>query len=31
VVPEANRPRRGAKLDLEVIAVGRLDQALEQL
>jgi len=31
IVPEANRPRRALKLDLEVIAVSRLDQALEQL
>jgi DNA repair protein RadA/Sms len=31
IVPEANRPRRGAKLDLEVIAVSRLEQALSQL
>ncbi len=31
IVPEANRPRRGTKLDLEVIAVSRLDQALAQL
>jgi DNA repair protein RadA/Sms len=28
IVPEANRPRRSAKLDLEVHAVARLDQAL---
>lgn len=31
VVPEANRPRKGAKLDIEVVAVSRLDQALQQL
>jgi DNA repair protein RadA/Sms len=31
IVPEGNRPRRALKLDLEVIAVARLDQALEQL
>jgi DNA repair protein RadA/Sms len=30
IVPEANRPRRTAKLDLEVVAVSRLDQALAQ-
>jgi DNA repair protein RadA/Sms len=30
IVPEANRPRRAVKLDLEVIAVTRLDQALQQ-
>jgi len=28
IIPEANRPRRGAKLDLEVIPVSRLDQAI---
>jgi DNA repair protein RadA/Sms len=28
IVPEANRPRKSTKLDLEVLAVGRLDQAL---
>jgi DNA repair protein RadA/Sms len=28
IVPEANRPRRAVKLDMEVIAVARLDQAL---
>ncbi|MDR3418621.1 MAG: DNA repair protein RadA [Nevskia sp.] len=31
VVPEANRPRRAAKLEIEVYAVGRLDQALGYL
>jgi DNA repair protein RadA/Sms len=31
IVPEANKPRRGAKLEIEVIAVSRLDQALERL
>lgn len=31
IVPEGNRPRRGAKLDLEIEAVGRLSQALERL
>ncbi|WP_020648387.1 DNA repair protein RadA [Solimonas variicoloris] len=31
IVPEANRPRRGTKLDLEVVAVSRLDEALAQL
>lgn len=31
IIPEANRPRRSAKLDLEVVAVTRLDQALAQL
>jgi DNA repair protein RadA/Sms len=31
IVPEANKPRRGAKLDIEVIAVARLDQALGHL
>ena len=30
IVPEANRPRRAVKLDMEVIAVSRLDQALAQ-
>jgi len=29
IVPEGNRPRRAAKIDMEVIAVGRLDQAIE--
>ena len=28
IVPEANRPRKAAKLDIEVVAVGRLEQAL---
>ena len=28
IVPEANRPRKSTKLDLEVLPVGRLDQAL---
>jgi DNA repair protein RadA/Sms len=28
IVPEANRPRRTVKLDMEVFAVPRLDQAL---
>jgi DNA repair protein RadA/Sms len=31
IVPEANRPRRTVKLDMEVVAVSRLDQALAQL
>lgn len=31
IVPEANKPRRALKLDMEVIAVGRLEQALEIL
>ncbi len=31
IIPEGNRPRRALKLDLEVIAVARLDQALEQI
>jgi DNA repair protein RadA/Sms len=31
IVPEANRPRKSVKLDMEVIAVSRLDQALAQL
>jgi DNA repair protein RadA/Sms len=28
IVPEANKPRRAAKIEMEVIAVARLDQAL---
>jgi len=28
IVPEANRPRKSTKLDLEVLAVGRLEQAI---
>jgi DNA repair protein RadA/Sms len=31
IVPEANRPRKSVKLDMEVTAVSRLDQALAQL
>lgn len=31
IVPEANRPRKATKLDLEVQAVARLEQALDQL
>jgi DNA repair protein RadA/Sms len=31
LVPEANKPRRGAKLEIEVVAVSRLDQALSEL
>ncbi|MGH8516546.1 MAG: DNA repair protein RadA [Panacagrimonas sp.] len=31
LVPEANKPRRGAKLDIEVTAVSRLEQALTEL
>jgi DNA repair protein RadA/Sms len=31
IVPEANKPRRTAKLDLEVIAVQRLSQALDHI
>jgi DNA repair protein RadA/Sms len=29
IVPEANKPRKAAKVDLEVIAAQRLDQAIE--
>jgi DNA repair protein RadA/Sms len=29
IVPEANRPRRTTKLEMEVVAAGRLDQAIE--
>ncbi len=29
IVPEANKPRKAAKIDLEVVAVQRLDQAIE--
>jgi DNA repair protein RadA/Sms len=31
IVPEANKPRRSTKLDLEVLAVARLDQALQHI
>lgn len=31
IVPEANKPRRSAKLGIEVLPVARLDQALELL
>jgi DNA repair protein RadA/Sms len=31
IVPEANKPRRGARLDIEVLAISRLDEALAQL
>ena len=31
IVPEANRPRRTVKLDMEVFAVARLDQAIGHL
>ncbi len=31
IVPEGNRPRRGAKLELEVVPVARLAEALELL
>jgi DNA repair protein RadA/Sms len=31
LVPEANKPRRAAKIELEINAVARLDQALAQL
>jgi DNA repair protein RadA/Sms len=31
IVPEANKPRRSTKLDLEVHAVARLDQALNHI
>ncbi len=31
IVPEANRPRRAIKLDMEVFAVARLDQAIGHL
>lgn len=31
LVPEANKPRRGAQLDIEVISVKRLEQALAEL
>jgi DNA repair protein RadA/Sms len=29
VIPEANRPRRGSKIDLEVVAAARLQQAID--
>jgi DNA repair protein RadA/Sms len=31
IVPEGNRPRRGLKVDIDVIAVGRLDAAIQAL
>ena len=31
VIPEGNRPRKGVRLDLEVLPVGRLDAALQLL
>ena len=31
LVPEANRPRRAASIDIEVVPLGRLDQALQHL
>lgn len=31
IVPEANKPRRGARLGIEVLAISRLDEALAQL
>ncbi|SFF31815.1 DNA repair protein RadA/Sms [Fontimonas thermophila] len=31
IVPEANRPRRGSRVEIEVIPVARLGQALDQL
>ncbi len=31
LVPEANKPRRGTKIDIEVIPAARLDQALNAL
>lgn len=31
IVPEANRPRRALKLEMEVVAVARLEQALDAL
>lgn len=31
ILPEANKPRRTAKLDIEVLAVARLDQAIGHL
>lgn len=31
IVPEANKPRKGVKLDIEVTAVSRLEQALQHL
>jgi DNA repair protein RadA/Sms len=31
IVPEANKPRKNAKVDIEVLPVGRLRQALELL
>jgi DNA repair protein RadA/Sms len=31
IVPEANRPRKAARLEIEVIPVARLQQALDQL
>ncbi len=31
IVPEANRPRRAIKLDMEVFAVARLDQAIAHI
>jgi DNA repair protein RadA/Sms len=31
IVPEANKPRRGAKLDLEIVPVARLSQAIDAI
>ncbi|NKF22525.1 DNA repair protein RadA [Solimonas marina] len=31
IVPEANKPRRGTKLDIDVLAISRLDEALSQI
>jgi DNA repair protein RadA/Sms len=31
IVPEANRPRRSAKLDIEVLPVARLEQAIDAI
>jgi DNA repair protein RadA/Sms len=31
IVPEANRPRRVAKIDIEIVAAGRLEQAIAAL
>jgi DNA repair protein RadA/Sms len=31
IVPEANKPRRGAKLELEIVPVARLSQAIDAI
>jgi hypothetical protein len=31
VIPEANKPRKAARLDMEIVAAGRLQQALAVL